>query len=91
MDTYIKKNDRCHPLGFPDDSNSYGSFISERRKYFEVHRRKMQFQIFLYSNFFRERDWRRSRKKFGTGKSVKKHTGLAYALLSGIINCRVVD
>jgi hypothetical protein len=34
MDTYIKKNDRCHPLGFPDHSNSYGSFISEGRKYF---------------------------------------------------------
>jgi hypothetical protein len=36
MDTYIKKNDRCHPLGFPDHSNSYGSFISERRKYYFI-------------------------------------------------------
>jgi hypothetical protein len=33
MDMYIKKNDRCHPLGFPEESIRHDSFISERRKY----------------------------------------------------------
>jgi hypothetical protein len=33
MDMYIKKNDRCHPLGFPEESKRSGSYISERRKY----------------------------------------------------------
>jgi hypothetical protein len=33
MDMYIKKNDRCHPLGFPEESKRNGSFISERTKY----------------------------------------------------------
>jgi hypothetical protein len=48
MDMYIKKNDRCHPLGFPEESIRHGSFISERRKYYVV---LLQYVILLLDTY----------------------------------------